>query len=99
VAAAIKNESFYEEREVRFISPMISLTDKRVLFREGRRTRIPYVEFSLANVHEPLALTEIMVGPGPTQNAAHTAVTDLVRLQHLKEPCSVSRSKIPYREL
>jgi hypothetical protein len=99
VAATIKHESFYEEREVRFISPMISLADKRVFFRKGRSTQIPYVEFSLADVHEPLALTEIMIGPGPAQDATHAAIADLVYQKHLKESCSVSRSKIPYREL
>jgi hypothetical protein len=99
VAATIKNESFFEEREVRFITPMINLSDERVRYRAGRTTRIPYVEFPLADEHEQLAIQEIMIGPGPTQDATLATITDLVRQMNLSEPCSVSRSRIPSREL
>jgi len=99
VAATIKNEAFAEEREVRFISPMIDIADKRIAYRAGRTTLIPYVQFQLAEGEDPLAIHEIMIGPSPTQHLTKTAIAGVVTQNRLKKPCVVSASQIPYREL
>lgn len=99
VAATIKNEAFAEEREVRFISPMIDNGDKRVSYRVGRTTLIPHVEFALAEGEEALAIHEIMVGPSPTQHLTQTAIEAVLRQNRVKTPFIVSASQIPYREL
>ena len=45
VAATIKDEVFAEEREVHFISLMMDIGDDRIAYRDGKTTRIPYVQF------------------------------------------------------
>lgn len=99
VAATIKNEAFAEEREVRFISPMINIPDKQIAYRTGRTTLIPYIQFELAVGEDALAIHEIMVGPSPTQHLTQSAIAGVVTQNRLKKPCIVSVSQIPYREL
>jgi hypothetical protein len=99
VAATIKNDGFAEEREVRFISAMINAGDERIGYRVGKTSLIPYVKFQLAAPTDDLAIQEIMVGPSPTQHLTHSAIVGLVKQKRLKEPCVVSLSQIPYREL
>jgi hypothetical protein len=99
VAATIKNEGFAEEHELRFISPMIDAGDNRVRYRPGRTALIPYIEFQLAEPADQLAIQEIMVGPSPTQHLTQSAIAGLVKQKRLREPCLISRSQIPYREL
>ena len=99
VAATIKNEAFAEEREVRFISPIINIADKRVAYRAGRTTLIPYSQFQLVEGEDLLAIHEIMVGPSPTQHLTQTALAGVVTRNRLKQPCIVSASQIPYQEL
>jgi hypothetical protein len=99
VAATIKNEAFAEEREVRFISPMINVGDKRIAYRVGRTALIPYVQFGLVDGEADLAIHEIMVGPSPTQHLTQSSIAGVVKQYRLKEPCIVSLSQIPYREL
>ena len=99
VAAMIKNDGFIEEREVRFISPMIERDDEMIAYRVGRSALIPYVEFGLADDKKELAIHEIMVGPSPTQHLTESSLRGFVRSAGIKESCIVSRSNIPYREL
>jgi hypothetical protein len=100
VAATIKNDGFFEEREVRFISPMIDLGDQRVAYRVGRTALIPYVEFTLSDEQgEAPKIAQIMVGPSPTQALTHSAVGGLVMQKKIQGPCVLSTSQIPYREL
>ena len=99
VAATIKNEAFAEEREVRFISPITDVGDERIAYRVGRTALIPYVEFRLVEGDDELSIHEIMAGPSPTQHLTQSAITGVVRQNRLKEPCIVSASQIPYREL
>lgn len=98
VSATIKHEAFAEEREVRFISPMINIDDDRVAYRVKGTTRVPYVHFRLVNGEDNLAIRQIMVGPGSTQNLMQSTITRVVNENRLKEPCIVSCSQIPYRE-
>jgi hypothetical protein len=95
VAATIKHESFEQEQEVRFISPLINIDDHRVGYRPGRTKRIPYVEFRLADDAEKVALQEVMIGPGPNQAFVRASVIEALR----QNPCTVSLCRIPYREL
>jgi hypothetical protein len=100
VAATIKNDAFAEEREIRFISPMIEIDDPRVAFRvtaTGRR--IPYVHFSLANRAGALEIDEIMVGPGQSQDTLQSSVTAALEDNHVNGRCRVTGSHIPYREI
>lgn len=99
VAATIKNEAFAEEREVRFISPVINVGDERIAYRAGKTTRIPYVQFRLIEHDDDLAVHEIMVGPGPTQQLMLSHIAGIVRQNGVGETCIVSASEIPYREL
>jgi len=99
VAATIKNEAFAEEREVRFISPIINSGDDRISYRAGRTTRIPYVQFRLVEGDDDLAIHEIMVGPGPAQDLMQSSITGVLKENKAKGPCIVSLSEIPYREL
>lgn len=99
VAATIKNEAFIEEREVRFISPMIDNADNQVSHRVGKTTMIPYVEFPLVEEEGSLAIHEVMIGPSPTQHLTHTAVEAILRQNRVATPFTVSTSGIPYREL
>ncbi len=99
VAATIKNDGFIEEREVRFISPMINITDPRVCYRPGKTTRIPYVEFDLSDAAGHLFLHEIMVGPGLDQTGMKSIIASALKDAGVKGPCIVSHSQIPYREL
>ena len=99
VAATIKNEAFAEEREVRFISPMINVGDERIAYRVGRTALIPYVQFGLVDGEADLVIHEIMVGPSPTQHLTQSSIVGVVKQNRLKEPCIVSLSQIPYREL
>jgi Protein of unknown function (DUF2971) len=99
VAATIKNEAFVEEREIRFISPMINIGDEQVAFRVGRTALIPYVQFRLVEGEDDLAIQEIMVGPSPTQHLTQSSITGVATQSRLKAPYIVSASQIPYREL
>jgi hypothetical protein len=99
VAATIKNESFKDEHEVRFISPLISLSDSRVSYRVGRTTLIPYIEFKLADADDSVSFAEVWVGPSPTQRLTKLAIEGLVESGKIKAPCQVEESSIPYREL
>ena len=99
VAATIKHEGFSEEREWRFISPMINTGDERIHHRTGRSGRpIPYVHFSLAGDSEDLVVHEIMVGPGKTQDEIHARIVDLVRANRVGLTGAISTCEIPYRD-
>ncbi len=99
VAATIKNDGFTEEREVRFISPMINISDPRISYRQGKTICIPYVEFQLADAGGDLYVHEIIVGPGPDQRGMQSTITAALNEAGVKGRCLVSLSAIPYREL
>jgi hypothetical protein len=100
--AIMKDLSFYEEREVRFVSPIIALDDSRIRFRAGKTSIIPYIEFELkvgTGDGEPLPSIEIWTGPSPTQQLTHAALPSLMRTSRLAKDVSSKWSQIPYREL
>ncbi len=99
VAATIKHDAFVQEQEVRFISPMIDVSDDRVGYRSGKTTRIPYVKFALSAGEDDLLIQEIMVGPGRTQHPIQLSIVDALKENRVNGSCVVSLSEIPYREL
>lgn len=100
VAATIKDETFHEEKEVRFISPMIETADPRVSFRVGRSALIPFVEFDLVeDPHDTLRFDQIVVGPSPNQELTAAAIRGLVQQNGIEIIHGVDWSAIPYREL
>jgi hypothetical protein len=98
VAATIKHEAFAQEHEVRFISPMIDITDNRIAYRSGHATRIPYVEFQLAVQPEDLVLHEVMIGPGAAQERSRLSIAAALKEAGVGS-YAVTVSGIPYREL
>ena len=95
----VNKDGFAEEREVRFISPMINGGDEQIRYRAGMSALIPYVNFRLAETAADLSIHEIMVGPSPTQQLTRSALVGLVKQGQMREPCIISCSQIPYREL
>lgn len=100
-AATIKHDAFVDESEVRFISPMIDISDSRVSYRKrpDGTTLIPYVQFCLADNEGILSIEEVMVGPGPEQNLLRSSVMTSLKENGVHAPWRVSVSEIPYREL
>lgn len=100
VSATIKHAAFVDESEVRFISPLIDISDDRVSYRArpGKTTRIPYIEFPLTDGVEG-SIEEVMVGPGPEQQDVRSSIITRKRECSIKSPWDVRLSDIPYREL
>lgn len=96
VAAIIKHSAFSAERETRFISPVIRAGDQRISYRDKGNLRIPYVHFDLGDA--PLAVHQIMAGPGADQQSMEARVERLVREAGVAGPCILGASGIPYRE-
>jgi hypothetical protein len=100
VAALMKNESFVDEMEVRFISPMFRHDDPKVKFRPGRSTIVPYIEFDLVERPEDrLPSIDVLIGPGPSQRLTHAAATYVMQRHQLSVAVNYCSSSIPYREL
>lgn len=102
IAPAFKHESFDEEVEWRFVSPLLSNDDPRIKFRSARTLLIPYLELDLSHPsfeEGVLPIREIMVGPQQDraqQTLTSHAVTLLLRHKRMKR-CEVVCSRIPYR--
>ena len=95
-AATIKHDSFFEEREVRFISPMIHIDDPRVMYRSNaKHSRLPYVNFQLAEPSTALQVDEVMVGPGIEKDSRQSAIDAALKADNVKGRCKVSVSRSP----
>jgi len=95
-AATIKHDSFFEEREVRFISPMIHIDDPRVMFRSNaKHSRLPYINFRLAESGAELQIDEVMVGPGNEQGLRKSSIEAALRADNVKGRCQVNISRSP----
>ena len=100
-ASIFKNESFYEEREVRCVIDL-SIPHKNLRFRQRGNLLIPYTtaSFSLRCVKA------IHIGPMRDQDLAYTSVSALVSslLQNyvanggsIEHEIAIVKSEIPYR--
>jgi hypothetical protein len=100
VAASIKHPAFSAEVEWRLVSPPIDLKDKRVKFRPGKTTLVPYIEFEMCDVECPqVRVTESWIGP--TTNVNHTfAVINAIQWQcGPTGPIVIHNSRIPFRQI
>jgi hypothetical protein len=95
----LKDISFSEEREWRLIS-VLQPDDRRVEFRAGRATLIPYYEFELTDEkNKTLPIKSIIVGPTPNEDESLQAVKTFLAQEGMSEQVAVISSKIPYREV
>ena len=95
----IKNPVFGEEIEWRFISPVIGYDDSAVLYRAGRSTLLPYVEFPLCANHDPIHLSEVILGPTTATKLSEWATEQMIRSKNVRLDLGVSSSSIPFRQL
>lgn len=89
----MKHESFYEEKEWRFVG--INKGSKHIHFREGKSMIIPYIKIPLVENQEPIKIDRIIVGPTPHHQLSQKSIQLLMDREKIK--CKVESSKIPYR--
>jgi hypothetical protein len=96
LAAVLKNPSFREECEWRFVTQEIPDSHSQMGIRPGKTMPVPYFEFELVKPGEVLDL-EIVVGPTPETGLAVESVKSLLTVHKCK---GVARpSGVPYRHL
>jgi hypothetical protein len=81
IAPAIKNRSFWEEREWRLVSLPKWTSDQRVRYREGDTLITPYFEVDLAVEGKRMQLMEAYTGPTRYADIAPTTISNLLRSQ------------------
>jgi hypothetical protein len=96
IAATFKHPSFSDEREWRLISPPIGPSHKRVKYREGSSTVVPYYEFELPTDGDVLQVSTLIAGPTPLPNLSGPALTNLCFKYRLAWK-NTRASLIPYR--
>jgi hypothetical protein len=84
IAPALKNPSFEEEHEWRLVRGPFDAPDPQVRFRAGKYAVIPYREFALADVNDPLDVEEIIIGPNPDPTQARKSVEFLVEARKVR---------------
>jgi hypothetical protein len=100
--AFFKDASFADEREWRMASSPTGITSERVGFRMGRSMITPYYRLSI-NQSGQRAVSEIVVGPCPHMDLAHSAVSMLMLNRQFRDFAAnidkvIQKSKIPYRD-
>jgi len=91
----LKHSSFHEEREWRIVN-FIKIKTSQIKFREGKFAIVPYIEFKLANKHEKINISKIIVGPNPHIQLSLKSVKPILSAQNVN--CAlVKPSGIPYR--
>jgi hypothetical protein len=93
MGASIKDESFEEEREWRVVSPAQDF--RKMQYRPGRHSLIPYAELPLVDV----AAQPVRVRIGPTQygDLSQTAAGGLMMMEGFTG-YTVEMSEIPFRD-
>ena len=100
VLASLKHPAFTAEREWRFVSPSIQLSDDRVKFRPSLTTLVPYVEFKLCDANCPeLSIAETWIGPTTHANHAFAVVNAIQRQCRIPGQLTVRASQIPFRQI
>jgi hypothetical protein len=99
-APVMKHRKFSDEREWRVITR--PLMNRRLSFREGKSTIIPYQPMSLdfQRDNASFALNELVVGPTPDPDRAARAVGGLLVSNGLIRQApgrTVNNSEVPYR--
>ena len=97
----LKHDAFSEEKEWRLIGTL-KAAGRRLKFRSGRTTVIPYYEFELTAEKDSkgtLPVKSIIVGPTPNEAQALQAVRTLLKQKRMPDQVEVVPSRIPYREI
>ena len=88
-----KDTSFKDEIEYRIISRG---EHNNKIYREGKSTIIPYIEFSPLDDDNKLPISKIWIGPTPHPELSKMSVESLLKSEKYKG-VKVIKSKIPYR--
>ncbi|MCP5004624.1 MAG: DUF2971 domain-containing protein [Planctomycetes bacterium] len=95
IAPILKHKSFLDEQEWRLISKPIKTGSKKVKFREGTSTTIPYITINLKE-EKHIPLEHIIIGPTGNEHLSKKAVDSLLASKNITN-CKVDFSGIPYR--
>ena len=101
IAALIKHHAFEAEQEWRAVSePLADLRDRRLTFRAGRSTMVPFLHFCLrANDSTSIGVSRAVHGPTPHQNLAVAALSSFLARHNSSEARRTVRpSAVSYRE-
>jgi Protein of unknown function (DUF2971) len=99
VAPALKDVSFFEEREWRIVTKIVMPTDPKTKFRAGRSMLIPYHEFKLAAENQKMPIKRVIVGPNPHMQLSISSLSNLLFASENVDSVtwSVAPSRVPYR--
>lgn len=97
IASVIKEGSFSEEQEWRFIYYNKKKRDDflKINFRKGVSTLLPFVKIDITDKNNHLPLSEIVIGPNQYKNLAKESLLSLLKTEN--EKSKTSTSKISYR--
>jgi hypothetical protein len=98
-APALKDPSFFEEKEWRVVSDIVNPVRSPLKFRAGRSMLIPYQEFKLAADRHKMPISRIIVGPTPHKDLSTTSLLYFLLNSPNVEPHSwtIAPSHVPYR--
>ena len=99
----LKHRSFTEEHEWRLVSAQYGLGDRRIAYRPGRNTIVPYCEFLLSNQEYPNLVVAgdrdntlgVVVKPTSDPQAA-TLAAQFILAAHIGPECWHGRTEAPY---
>ncbi len=107
LAPQLKHPAFTQENEWRLISGPILPNDERLRFRQGKSMLIPYIDVKLARDHEPMYISEVIVGPTPHRSLSRESLRGYLTSSNVSGPFlsaqsgkgvpNIRRSRIPYR--
>jgi hypothetical protein len=98
-APALKDPSFFEEREWRVVSGIKGPEAAKLKFRAGKSMLIPYQEFKLAENNRPMPIKRVIVGPTPHMNLSISSLVNLFLSSGNvdRQTFSIAPSRTPYR--
>lgn len=97
IAASEKHHSFKEEKEWRLIFQQPENDRKKINLRAGKRTLIPYINFSITNEDGSISLRQIVVSPSDDRGQNLVSASMLFNLYQI-DIQSFHTSIIPYRD-
>ena len=97
IAPMFKHFSFYEEKEWRFVSPLIEFNTRDVKYWPGVSMIIPYSEINISTDSNIIPVEKVIIGPTQHPELSKKSIEGLLESKGI-EDCSISLSKTPYRE-
>lgn len=94
VAPILKNTAFAEEREWRFISPLVEVGSKGFDFRPGPSSLVPFFHFPLPD--EVFDGCRLVIGPTSDEHLSRAATSSLLVQKGVRFE-SVANSRVPLR--